>query len=246
METSLTQVESIAMKLKTNTMLLAIAALVFAGSAIFWEVTQRDHRRQQSELNQKADLFSFKEDDVTRLEVSPEKGTTLIFERTAESFPNTWKMMVPQKKVADEAAIAFLLDQLASSKTQNTVTIEKSQWPDFGIAPDNPQAKITLKNGTTHQLLLGGETFDKKHLYALVDIEPPLPDSVIVSIVPTTLLDAVQRPLEEWEYDPKALPFSPDVEPKVDQKTPQSSPDKSSSAPNNSEVLSPDLKTPSP
>lgn len=196
------------MKLKTNTMILAIAALLVAGGAVFWEVNQRDNRRQSTDLNQKAELFTFREDDVIRLEVTPEKGITLVFERTEESFPNTWKMLDPKQVVADEAAIAFLLDQLASSNTQNTVTIEKSQWPDFGITPDNPQANVTLANGQSHQLLLGGETFDNKHLYALVDIAPPLPDSVTVSIVPTTLMDAIQRPLGEWEYDPEDLPFT--------------------------------------
>ena len=203
------------MKLKTNTILLAIAAFLIAGGAVFWEVRQSNRDQNNAELNQRGDLFDFKEDDVVRLSVTPSQGTTLVFERTTESFPNTWKMIKPKQVVADEAAIAFLLDQLASSKTQNTVTVEKAQWEDFGIAPDNPQAQVTLDNGTTHQLLLASETFDKKHLYALVDVPQPLPDSVQVSIVPTTLIDAIKRPLDEWEYDPKDLPSVPTSQPPI-------------------------------
>ena len=201
------------MKLKTNTMLLAIAAFLIAGGAVWWEVSQSNRGQKTAELNQRGDLFNFKEDDVVRLSVTPDQTMTLVFERTTESFPNTWKMVKPKQVVADEAAIAFLLDQLASSKTQNTVTVEKAQWKDFGIAPDNPQAQVTLKSGTTHQLLLAGETFDKKHLYALVDVPQPLPDSVQVSIVPTTLIDAIKRPSGEWEYDPKDLPSIPAPQP---------------------------------
>ncbi|NJN23416.1 MAG: DUF4340 domain-containing protein [Acaryochloridaceae cyanobacterium RL_2_7] len=115
-------------------------------------------------------------------------------------------MTAPKAAIADEAAITFLLDQLVTSQSENTVTVNKEEWPDFGISVDNPWAKITLSNGQTHQILLGGETFDQKNLYAVVDQSLPLPDDVTISIVPTTLLDAVQRPLDEWEYDPEDLP----------------------------------------
>ena len=200
------------MKLKTNTLLLAIAALLIAGGAIFWETQQRNQAEAPSPTTETTSLFGFKEDDVTQLEVMPEAGMTLLFERTQASFPNTWKMSKPKNAIADEAAIAFLLDQLASGRRKNSVAVEKENWSDFGIAESNPQAQVTLTDGSTHRLILGGETFDKQNLYALIDPPQPLPESVQVSIVSTTLLDAINRPKSDWEYDPKDLPRVPNGE----------------------------------
>lgn len=191
-------------------MILAIAAFLVAGGAVYWEVskTNRDVS-EQSTLETQDNLYAFKEDEVSQLEVTPQKGITLKFQRTEAKFPETWKMTSPEAKIADEAAITFLLDQLVSSKSEKTVTVNKEEWSDFGITPDNPRTQVTLSNGTVHQILLGGETFDKKNLYAVVDQSLPFPEDVTVSIVPTTLLDAVQRPLKEWEYDPDDLPSVP-------------------------------------
>ena len=197
------------MKLKTNTMLLAIAAALIAGGAVYWEVNQSNARQQPAAPQTSADLFDFTEDDVVKLSVSPVQGITLEFQRTTESFPNSWKMTAPNQVVADEAAIAFLLDQLASSHAKSTVTVEQSDWADFGIDPNNPQTTVELDSGTSHTLLLGGETFDKQNHYAIIDPPTPLPEALKVSVVSSTLLNAVQRPLDEWEYDPEALKPQP-------------------------------------
>ncbi|NJN23417.1 MAG: hypothetical protein HC810_02155 [Acaryochloridaceae cyanobacterium RL_2_7] len=79
------------MKLKTNTMILAIAAVLVVGGAVYWEVSKTNRVSEEPSLAAQNNLFRFKEDDVSSLEVTPQKGTTLKFQRTEAKYPDTWK-----------------------------------------------------------------------------------------------------------------------------------------------------------
>jgi hypothetical protein len=212
------------MKLKLNTIILAlvaVAAVVGGILAIQWGPSPRS-QTESSPLDPMGQasspqvsgtsIYDFKEADVLRLVVSPPKGSPLEFERTTQSFPNTWKMIRPQSAAADEAAIAFLLDQLANGRATRTITVTPAQRAEFGLETAQGTVEITLRDQTKHRLVLGEKTFDGTSVYGLVDPPDPWPDPLKVSVLSVSLVNAINRPIAEWKYTPIATP-TPIVEP---------------------------------
>ncbi|MCM1985366.1 DUF4340 domain-containing protein [Lyngbya confervoides] len=191
------------MKLKTSTLVLVLLALLAAGGSVFWEMRRSAVDSKTEQPDTSAELFTFQEADVQSIALINAEGKTLQFEQTAQDFPNTWKMTQPKPMTADEAAIAFLLDQLASGQVERRLEVPVAQQQEFGLSDQSPSLRVQLKDSRVHRLVLGKETFDRTHLYALVDPATPWPDPLSVVIVPQSIATAVNRPLNEWEYQPQ-------------------------------------------
>jgi hypothetical protein len=212
------------MKLKPNTIILAFVAIAAVAGGIL-AVQWGPSPPAQTESPALAptgqpsspqvtgtSIYRFKEADVLRLVVIPPQGSPLEFERTTQSFPNTWKMIRPQKTAADEAAIAFLLDQLANGRATRTLTVTRTQRAEFGLETAQGTVEITLRDQTKHRLVLGEKTFDGNSVYGLVDPPDPWPDPLTVSVLSGSLVSATNRPIGEWKYTPISTP-TPTVEP---------------------------------
>ena len=194
------------MKLKKTTLILAGFALGAMLLVFGLEQSQQKMALETDKIEAGVSLFSFKEADAAMVTVQNTAGETFRFERTEQRFPKTWAMTAPKEVVADEAAIAFLLDQLSNSKSPRRLEVSLGQKKDFGFGALNPSAKIRLKGDHTHEIILGGKTFDGQGRYALVNPPTPRPTTLTVSIVDPGLLDAIERPLAEWEYNPEKFP----------------------------------------
>jgi hypothetical protein len=122
-------------------------------------------------------------------------------------------MTAPESAPAEEAAIAFLLSRLNTDGRLRTITVDAAEQADFGLDVPLATVDITLADGTTHLFVLGDPDFSGSAYYALVDpASIPLPDDageVSALVVSDDLLNAVERPLEEWqvaEPDPASTP----------------------------------------
>jgi hypothetical protein len=195
------------MKLKLSTVLLVIAAAVFAGGVYFWDQKRPASSPSGEEAAESKPLFQFKEADITKLSVQT-KALTLALEKTAQG----WQIAAPKAGAADDATVTYLLNQIATGTSSRTLPVKAEQLKEFGLTDPIATVDITLKDQKTHQLVLGGQTFDQSSVYARVDPKAQA-DSLSVAIVPTGFLDAVNRPIKDWQAKPKPATPTPNPSP---------------------------------
>ncbi len=195
------------MALKKNTVVLVAIALVLGGAVIIME-SQRGQGPTATETEGEAGpIFDFLETDVTGLHIETQTQE-VTFERDDLGF---WQMTAPEAVPAEEAAIAFLLSRLNTDGRLRTITVDAADQADFGLDVPLATVDITLADGTTHLFVLGDPDFSGSAFYALVDpASMPLPDDageVAALVVSEDILNAVERPLEEWQVtDPTSTP----------------------------------------
>jgi hypothetical protein len=112
-------------------------------------------------------------------------------------------MTAPETGPAEAAAIAFLLSHLTTDGLTRTLTMDGSEQTDFGLEVPFATVRLTLADGSEHQLILGSQDFSGQGVYGLVDPETfPVPDgatAVPVALLSQDILNGVDRPLQEWQ-----------------------------------------------
>jgi len=122
--------------------------------------------------------------------------------------PPDWKLTSPITGPANDGNIAFLLSQLSTGSSDQTWTIAPDRLQEFGLKPPAATVTITLKDGTTHRLVLGAVSFDGANVYAQVD--PPGDGEQTVVLLPISFEEAaVSRALEDWQAPPAPDPDTP-------------------------------------
>jgi hypothetical protein len=184
------------MKLQRTTLILLLLALGLGGFVYFYEIQGATQRQEAKE--QQRQLFSFEEDRVQSFTIE-KQNQTLKFERSKQSGASKWQMKSPSDAPASDAAVAYLLDLLASGTSDRTLTVGATQLREYGL--DRPQATVEVKlnNGQTHRLLMGKPDFNRNFLYAQVDPPAQPTDRIKVLLVSTNFENAVSRPLSEWK-----------------------------------------------
>lgn len=183
------------MKLQKSTLILLITALLGASFIYIYEIKGQEKSAKIAEESKK--IFNFTEAEIKSLQIE-RKSETLMFEATQDQLL-PWSMIKPDQVRASEAAVSYLITPLVSGKSTGSFPISANQKIDYGL--DQPSAKliITLKNGTTHQLILGKTNFDEKFVYALIDPLDLNASNITVKLVPISLKYALERPLAEWK-----------------------------------------------
>ncbi|PZD74332.1 hypothetical protein C1752_01473 [Acaryochloris thomasi RCC1774] len=185
--------------MKSNTLILVITAAIFAGGVFIWDRQQSSQPQTEAEETGTA-IFTFSEDEVQRLTITT-PVQTLTFKKVTGS--STWAMEAPEAGPADEAALLFLINLLATAQSQRTLDISPAQQQDFGL--DQPTTvEVFLSNQQTHTLILGGKDYEGGAVYARVDPVKTETQSWAVELVPTSFLDAVSRPVAEWKAQPQS------------------------------------------
>ena len=203
------------MKLKSTTMALLLTAVACGVGVFLWTQSQEGPEESTEQQEPAQNIFDFSEDQVQELTVITPK-LTLTFERTQQSFPHTWKMIKPQKHSADAAAIAFLLNQLATSKSPRALSVDQSRQKEFGFDQSPGSIKVILQNKQQHHLILGGQDPTESYLYAQVDPDSKTAPAMQVVLVPTAFLSAINRPLKEWQAQTPPPKPSPAATPSID------------------------------
>jgi hypothetical protein len=187
------------MALQKTTLALLGLALLLGGGALIYERTRGTAPTgpQAAATADSQPLFSFKEADVQAFTItSPEQ--TLSFERTGQP-GNAWQMKSPKVGPASDASVAFLLNLLATGTSQKRLDVDTAQLAQFGLAPAKITVMVTLKNQQQHRLTIGSPIFDQSGIYGQIDAPPTPPAKVQVQVLPLNILNAVSRPLSEWE-----------------------------------------------
>jgi hypothetical protein len=192
------------MKLQRTPLILLILALALGGFVYFYEVKGAPQREAAKESSKK--LFAFEEGQVQALTVkTPEQ--TLRFERASEaqakSMGSPWVMKEPTENPASEASVAYLLNLLATGKSERTLTASANQKSEFGFDKPTATIEVRLNNQNTHQLILGKTDFNGSSYYAQTD-PPKDAQNLSVQRVSLDFGNAVNRPLAEWKQAPKS------------------------------------------
>jgi len=200
------------MKLQKNTFVLIAVALSMIGFVSVYEMQVSP--KQEAAKEEKQKIFTFKSDRVQFFTVkTPEK--ILTFERVyaIKGGKSSWEMKLPVQAHASQASVDFLLDRLATGKSDRTINTTAAKLPEFGL--DKPQATVTVKldNQETHRLVLGKTDFSGRFLYARANPGEAPPqnsaENLPVLLVPFDFKNAVNRPLSEWKKAEAPKPEKP-------------------------------------
>ncbi|MEB3272821.1 MAG: DUF4340 domain-containing protein [Prochlorothrix sp.] len=122
--------------------------------------------------------------------------------------PAEWQIVQPLPGPANDASIAFLLNLIATGASSKSFTIAADRAAEFGLATPYATVTVTLKDGSTHRLILGNPDFDRTSLYAQVESPVTAPDAattpagsrdLTLRLVPMSFEQAVSRPLDDWQ-----------------------------------------------
>ncbi len=208
------------MKFQKTPLILLFGALLLGGYVYFSELRKEPPQATQTESKP---IFVFKEAEVQAFTVKTAQQT-LSFEQMPMSIPSgqkgvgktsSWQMVAPEKTTADQATVAFLLNLIATAKSDRTLLTPIARQAEFGLNPAIATIEVKLGNQQTHRLLLGKPNFNRQFLYALADPIANSAQDLDVLQVPIDFQNAIDRPLSEWKQDkpkPKAS-SSPTVSP---------------------------------
>ncbi|MBW4483934.1 MAG: DUF4340 domain-containing protein [Tildeniella torsiva UHER 1998/13D] len=197
------------MKLKRSTVMLVGVAFLLGAGVLIAESQRSQSPELASETESTAPIFTFEETDVATLTV--DRGNeTLVFEQGDDE---AWQMTVPDQALAEPGAIAFLLSRLNTDSPLQTVTMGADQATDFGFNAPLGVVTVALKDGTEHELILGGPDFSGSANYAVVDPDPWPPageSEYSVLVVTRDVANGINRPLAEWKMPVEApAPVNP-------------------------------------
>ncbi|MBW4471655.1 MAG: DUF4340 domain-containing protein [Stenomitos rutilans HA7619-LM2] len=201
------------MKLQRTPLILLAIALVLGAFVYLYEVQGKPQR--EAAQAQTEQLFAFKEEEVRSLTLTT-PSETLAFAKTPAArvaFPSgndpkaaqpqagtlVWAMTVPDKAVANDASVAYLLNLMATGKRQQTLKMPLAQQAEFGFDKPIAIADVKLANQQTHRLVLGKPNFNRSALYAQVDPPAQATTERSVVLVSTDFENAVNRPLADWK-----------------------------------------------
>jgi hypothetical protein len=199
------------MKLKSSTVVLMAIALLSAGGIYLWDRSRPAQDSTSDAKKASKQLFDIKETDITKLSIQT-KNQPLKLEKTEKG----WQLTAPKAGPANEGTVTFLLNLLATGTSEQTLQVEPAQLKEFGLEPPTTIVVLELKNQKTYQVNLGKQNFNQSAVYAQIDknaaVAPSkesLPPKREIVLVPTGFLDAVNRPLSEWQFKastPKPTP----------------------------------------
>ncbi|NET33335.1 MAG: DUF4340 domain-containing protein, partial [Cyanothece sp. SIO1E1] len=179
------------MKFQRNTIILVISAALLGGFVYFSEVKQPSTSGPTA-TESKDPIFDFEEGQIQALQVKT-ASQTLSFERDKEE---NWQLKSPQSGRADDASVAFLLNLLTTTSKERPLQVEPDQTSDFGFDQPLATVTVTLEDGNTHTVILGGKDFSGGSIYAQVDppqVDPSqtdpsqaAPESLEIVLVPNT------------------------------------------------------------
>lgn len=126
-----------------------------------------------------------------------------------------WEIAAPLKTPADSASVQGIADGLASASSSGTEPNAPDRLKAYGLQPGALSVRFTLKNGTTHKLILGDKDFANSNVYALVDSNQK------VDLLPNSLLTSTDKTVDDLR-DKAVLHIDADQTASAEIKTPTS------------------------
>jgi hypothetical protein len=156
----------------------------------------------EQEANQ-SQLFKFNQEDVIGLEVDNVHGT-FVFEKKNDH----WEITAPVKTLADNAAVAETIGQIATAEPQRTIPLDgsdavnKKNLKEWGLDPSAERAIVHLRDRSL-ELLVGRKVAINDSVYARTSGHSP------VRVIPSTVKIALEKSLSDFRSR-SVFDFQPD------------------------------------
>ncbi len=150
---------------------LGASAVLATGVALYAYYGVHEAELAETEAKEAEEkLFSFESAKVTKLVLAAKGETT-----TVEKKDGAWAITAPIAAAADRSVVGGVVDRLAGAKRKRVVAEDAKADPArYGLTEPRVRATVTLEDGSTHELALGGEnTFDGS-LFATASGSPKL------------------------------------------------------------------------
>jgi hypothetical protein len=199
------------MKLQKTPMVLLLAAAIMGGG-VYWLESRKQGADPKVAVAPVAAVPLFagvREADLSAMTVTRERGETIALTFEALVGPPVngkpgagtaaqWLVAIKNgKESASVAEVAYLGNLLATGKREKVFGSSRDRLGEFGLDKPMAMVEFRLKNNQSHRLMLGKATFNRSHLYALID--PGTQGDVLVSLVPIEFEGAVMRQVDEWK-----------------------------------------------
>lgn len=140
-----------------NTAILATVLIALGAYFYFFELDKKSEDSVQH-------VFDVKIDEVTRVKVMTETGTT-----TMESIPNKgWQIVAPLSYPADPEALGALLTEFTGITYERTVVDSAVRLAEFGLDPPKSSVEVAVGFAPPNVLLLGDVNPTGTSFYAAV------------------------------------------------------------------------------
>ncbi len=120
--------------------------------------------------------------DVRRLDITT-GGVSTAFERLD---PVGWKF-ADSGTQADTSRVDSVVNRLAMLRSNSKVLDQVPDRSAYGLDPPAASALLTMKDGTTHRILIGNETVNNANYYALAE------DTGLLHTINTLIVGDVQK-----------------------------------------------------
>ena len=187
------------MKFNRTTISLVILSLSLTGIVYITEIKPQGFNLNNKGQKQKeiVRIFPFETQDIQQIIINVDQEV-ISFQRK-ENGNSAWQMIEPENLVANNGAIAFLLNLFpqAQKKLELPANIEKRK--EYGLLESAKKIELILKNGDQYYLTLGNSNFDNTQIYAEVKFPPSIQDEYSIFLVSKSFQYAIERDFEEWK-----------------------------------------------
>ncbi|MBP0016810.1 MAG: DUF4340 domain-containing protein [Cyanobacteria bacterium SBLK] len=189
------------MKLQKTTWGLVITASFLTTFVYFYEVAGKS--QQEVNAAKQRQIFDFTQEDITGLTIERKDEELLKFTK-GDNETSPWQMEKPEETPASDPAVSFLLDLLVDGERDRLILARSRELKEYGL--EEPLATISVDiegRSEPHILVLGGENFDGKFIYARVNPDKNKSEEFEIILAPIDFKHALERELEEWQASTK-------------------------------------------
>lgn len=145
------------MNFRLTVALVTVFALMAAG---VWYVELRGGPRTPTPLPGTAQMLDLTNETVTRIEVETE-GKRSVVERGTD---DVWRLAEPQPGEADNTTVDSTASRIAKLNASRKIDTPGSLG-DYGLEDPATTLRVTARDGTVHEILVGAQTPDRSAYY---------------------------------------------------------------------------------
>jgi hypothetical protein len=191
------------MKLNRTTISLLILSLGLTSVVYITEIKPEGFNLNPK--NQKEEeipkIFSFKTQDLEKINIKAEQ-TIITFQKQRKGEENSfWQMTQPENLLANEGAIAFLVNLFPPAEKKLTIPANDENRKKYGLWESQKKIELTLSNGDQYEITLGSANFDNTQIYVEVKFPTTVEDQSSIFLVSKSFQYAIERDFDEWKQN---------------------------------------------
>lgn len=172
--------------IRKSTLIVIVIALLAVGGVFYY---QKKHAAPAVSTDTSKPVFSIQAADIQSIALQhmPASGPAIQMTRTGDG----WNIAQPVAMPADASSVQGIADGLAEASSSQTEPATPDRLKAYGLDSGALSVSFTLKNGTSHKILLGNKDFSGDSVYAMVD------SNQSVVLVPDSLLTSADKTVDD-------------------------------------------------